>query len=179
MAELSVRYRMAARWFIGIVFLGLVAIGITVCIQRQEDDTPVSEPVAVEPAPFTPVTLLGFHVESIEVPVGTQGFVRNGFCLAGEDPRVVEIFIGIVFPVDDPSLGKEPYPLQGTADTPEGRERFPVDPGCIAQDEPLAFDIPADFNPGEYRLYIHMRVVGPNNQVQDIVERSNSFSVVP
>lgn len=174
--DVSVRQRIA-RWVIGAVFIGLVAVGITVCIQKQEDSP--SEPVAVEPAAFSPLTLLGFHVISEEVQAGTQGFVKNGFCLEGESARVVEIFIGIEFPGDDPSLGKPPYPLQGTADTPEGRERFPIEPGCIAQDEPLTFDVPAEFGVGEYRLYIHMRVVGPNNQVQDIVERSNTFSVVP
>lgn len=172
--------RHVVRWFVGVVFLGLIAVGITVCIQSRDEGPQVTEPVLVEPPPFAPLSLLGFHVESIEVPVGGQGFVRNGFCLDGEDSRVIEIFIGIEFPEStDPSLGKQPYPLQGTSDTPEGRERFPVDPGCIAQDEPLTFDVPPGFGTGEYRLYIHMRVVGPNNQVQDIVERSNPFTVVP
>lgn len=170
--------RSALRWLIGAVFIGLVATGITVCAQRQDEDK-VTEPVVVVAVPFEPLTLLDFTVVSEVIPPGGQGYVKNGFCLAGEDSRVIEIFIGIEVANQDPSLGKPPIPLQGIADQQGQRETFPFDPGCIAADEFLVFDVPAELEPGTYNLYIHIRVQGPNTMAQDIVERSNTFSVVP
>lgn len=171
-------FRYALRWLGLVAFVGLVAVGIAVCIEKSDEGE--EEPKTVALPPFEPVTLLGFHVETTEVKPGGSGILRNGFCVAGEVPVVVEIFIGLEYPgFGDPSLAKPSYPLQGTADTPEGRERFPLDPGCVATEEPLLFDIPSNAEQGEYRLYIHILVNGPNAQSQDIVQTSNTFMVVP
>lgn len=121
------------------------------------------------PEPFHPIEVAGLIVTSETVVAGGQGTVLNGFCLEAEEPLTVAIVIGMQRIVEDQIVDGEVYVLQD--------ESLPVDPGCIALNEPLTFDVPASAALGTYRLYISLSVNGPGGRVQNETETSNTFEV--
>lgn len=106
------------------------------------------------------------------------------------DPVIVQIFVGAQ-PLDvaDDLLEGRTIPLIGESDSDIGRDRVPLDPTrmgpvdgrpptdrCIYA-QPVKVEVPLDFPPGTYRLYVHIRVES-NGRVQDEVDFSNEFTVL-
>ena len=123
------------------------------------------------PDTYAPLRTVGLFVTTPEVAAGGQGFVLNGFCLDGDHPIAIEVHIGMQRIVEDQLIEGQAFDLQ--------TEVLPIDPGCVATDEPLAFDVPLFAPPGEYRLFMDLTVPNPNGPPQNLTETSNTFVVTP
>lgn len=99
---------------------------------------------------------------SIEVYLGAESSVGGSFNTRSIDLLYRDNGNGILTPA---------------IDTPEGRIRRTLEPGCTIT-EPLTAPLPTTFTPGVWHLKAHVIATGPNGQIQDIVRVSNTFEVL-
>lgn len=127
---------------------------------------------------FTPVRLVEFRIEPEILTTDGPGTLHNGVCLDSDGPQLVEVFLGLErVPHGDPIVEGEVLPLVGAGDTPEGRERRTLSPGCVDSEAPVAFTVPTTIPPGHYRLYVHLIATSEDGRTQNLIERSNEFEI--
>jgi hypothetical protein len=137
--------------------------------------------------PFHPLRFIRLQVEPTELRVGDEATLLDGLCNESNETLTVEIYLGAqregqstfgTMPID---LLTRPAPdgsRIAVTDTPEGRLRQSLDPGCTAVD-PIHRTVPPSLVPGVWRLRAHAIVQAPDGRVQDITIISDPFEVLP
>lgn len=155
-----------------ILFLAVGLVGY--CTERQ---SVISSTATLTPPPYAPLTLTRFDLATTSVEFGAPLSLLNGVCISGNQPLIVEVWLGAQSESTDPLIDSTSITLLGLADTPEGRERRTVLPGCSLQ-EPFVLDLPVNLSPATWRLQLHLVVRGPNNEMQNVVAVSEPFVVL-
>lgn len=136
----------------------------------------VRQPGNEQPNPFTPLSVTRLDIEPRSVPQEGQITYLNGVCSSAETPIVVEFWVGFQSESSDPLVQSTVIPVIGIADTPEGRERRVLGPGCTGQ-EPISGTLPTGLEPGLWKLTAHLIARGQNGEIQDLVRSSPVFEV--
>lgn len=157
--------RVMLTWIWPIVLLAAIVVSVRQCVDFVRED------------PYEPLSIIAFRVEPSSMSVGEVSWIHNGLCVDEEEAILVAIFLGAETIDADPIVEGEVIPLIGDGDTPEGRLRRTIGPGCVVT-EPLETTLSTDLEPGRYRLYLHIQTTDAG-RMQDIVLRSNEFEILP
>lgn len=138
---------------------------------------PGSSASSPPPAAYSPIRILNLEVRPSVVHPGETATLLNGICNDTLFPIGIQIYLGAQKDSADPILIGQTIDLIGK-DTPEGRARRTIDPGCTSQ-EPIVSVVPASFTPGRWKLQAHVIVTGPAGEMQNLLVTSATFWVVP
>lgn len=155
------------RWLPPIVLLVLLVMGVRACVAALTADEEV----------FAPVRLLQLEVEPNVITVGQPARLLNGFCSTSPQPLRAGFYLGLQKPDADPLFPGMTIDLVGK-DTPEGRAKGNVEPGCTRQDPLEVRAVPATIPPGTWRAVVHIVVTGPSGETQSVTGRSQPFTVL-
>lgn len=157
------------------VVIGAALLLFVLSSNAEESDSDVTPiPVALAPA-FAPLEVEALRLEPMLLRVGQTTTLYNGLCNHSDASVTAAIYLGAQEAEKDPLIART-IDLIGR-DSPEGRQRRAVEPGCIGR-EPIEAPLPNSFTPGKWRLTLHVIAVGPRGQMQDIVTTSPTFWVV-
>ena len=142
-------------------------------------DAGISSFLAV--CPFQPVRLINFDINPDEFQASDSVAFLNGVCVAWPRELGVQIWIGAEEVTTDSLVVGETVPFIGTSDTPEGRARRTLQPGCTEQSTFLVEESEAwlPLVGKEWRLVAHIVVTGPGGEVQHVAQTSPPFRVLP
>ena len=134
---------------------------------------------------FCPVRIERLELSDRTVQIGQTVILYDGICNDYDIPLNAQIYLGAET-VGTPSLtsrtvdllrrniGDQQVPV---TDTPEGRIRRTLEPGCTATD-PITGIIPPTFSVGKWQLKVHIVVTGPQGEIQELVKVSHTFEVL-
>jgi hypothetical protein len=130
-------------------------------------------PLPVVAAPTRPAPLVRIINLDVEPRVITQGGIAtfiNGICNDSKEALNVQIYLGAQ--LDGDPLISPTVDFVGK-DTPEGRARRNLEPGCLGS-EPITARIDDRLTPGKWRLHLVVMVTGESTPV---VRSSPTFEV--
>jgi hypothetical protein len=157
------------------VVLGVAILFFVLSSNVEESDSDLTPiPVALAPV-FAPLDVEALRLEPMVLRRGQTATLHNGICNHSETSITATIYLGAQEVDKDPLVART-IDLIGR-DSPEGRQRRTVDPGCIGR-EPLTSSLPDSFTPGKWRLTLRVIAVGPRGEMQNIVSTSPTFWVV-
>ncbi len=134
--------------------------------------TPLPLPVrAVSPAPPA-VRIINLDVSPRVITQGDEATFLNGICNDTKEALNVQLYLGAQ--LDGDPLTAPTIDFVGK-DTPEGRVRRNLEPGCLGS-EPITSRIDERLTPGKWRLHLVVMVTG---DATPIVRSSPLFEVLP
>lgn len=134
--------------------------------------TPVAlfAPTPMSPPP--PVRIVQLDVAPRVITIGQPASLLNGICNDTSSTVNVQLYLGAQ--LDGDPLTAPVVDLVGK-DTPEGRVRRNLEPGCLG-DEPITAEVDNRLTPGKWRLHLVVMVTGDSTP---IVRSSPIFEVRP
>lgn len=164
--------RVIAEWKIFIIVAFLLAPGLFAAVSAATHE---------KAHKFAPVSIRQLRVEPGILEVGQPATLYNGYCNNGKQPVSVQIYFGAQGVSNDSLLQPKLVDLlkdsdgNPVKDTPEGRIRQTLPPGCV-QTNPIAIPaVPDIIDSGIWRLYIHLVVTSADNKTQNVPFLSDEF----
>lgn len=153
------------RWLAPALLVTFIAVGVRACREADKE------------ASFAPLHIIQLEVEPATVVIGQPARLHNGFCSSAKTPLRAGFYLGLQQPDVDPIQPGSTVDLIGR-DTPEGRQRADINPGCTRAEPFEVRAVPMSIPTGMWRAVLHIVVLGPNGETQSITERSSVFTVV-
>lgn len=158
---------------IGLVIAGgilyFVAIGGT-ATRHVEAPRPTPAPPA-----FAPIRIVRLEVEPNALVLGKPGRLLNGICNDTDHDQAVSLYFGAQSVGGDPILARV-IDFAGH-DTPEGRTRVVISPGCYRTD-PIESIVGSGLTPGPWKLVLKVTAIGPAGEEQNVTTTSRIFDVL-
>lgn len=162
--------------FVPVVIGGLIIFAVLAGYVGGGDEAAEPTPIPVVQVPkFEPLALDALRFEPTLVRRGETATLFNGICNRTQGDVSVTFYLGAQEVGIDPLTAKT-IDLIGK-DTPEGRQRRTIAPGCIGQN-PIVAPLPETFTTGQWRIVLRVVALGPRGEMQSLTAVSAPFWVV-